>query len=166
MGTEAGGASSKTGRRTNQTGIAFARVWHHVDVAKEDRTLGRLASAIATTLMGKHKPVYHPSMDCGDYVVVTNCAQLQVTGNKLKQKNYWSHSNKPGQLKLTPMENMAENKGYHELLRRAVSGMLPKNRLRKLRLDRLKAFDDSEHPYKQNFVGRWQDKAKIKKLLE
>ncbi len=137
-----------------------------MDVAQDPRTLGRLASSIAVTLMGKHKPVYHPSMDCGDYVVVTNCTHLRTTGNKFQEKQYWSHSTKPGQLKLVPMERMAANKGFGELLRKAVSGMLPKNRLRKVRLERLKVFDDSENPYKQNFVAHWDQQPEVKRILE
>ena len=90
-------------QKLGHTGLAFARLWHHVDVAQDKRTLGRLASSIALTLMGKHKPVYHQSQDSGDYVVVTNCQQLRVTGKKFEQKTYWSHSQKPGHLKLTTM---------------------------------------------------------------
>ncbi|GMM34796.1 mitochondrial 54S ribosomal protein YmL23 [Saccharomycopsis crataegensis] len=154
--------SQKIGR----TGIAFARLWHSVDVAKDERTLGRLASSIATTLMGKHKPVYHPTIDCGDYVVVTNCNRLKVSGNKMQEKEYWSHSTKPGNLKLVTMEKMAADKGFGELLRKAVSGMLPKNKLRKVRLERLKLFDDSEHPYKQNFIAHWDQQAQVQKILQ
>lgn len=154
--------SQKIGR----TGLSFAKLWHHVDVAKEERTIGRLASQIAIVLMGKHKPVFHPSMDCGDYVVVTNCNMLQTTGKKMEQKEYWSHSRKPGQLKLVPMERMAANKGFGELLKKAVSGMLPKNRTRKVRLDRLKVFDGSDHPYKHNFTASWKEQAEVQKILE
>ena len=114
-------------QKLGHSGLAFARLWHHVDVAQDKRTLGRLASAIAMTLIGKHKPVYHQSQDSGDYVVVTNCQALRVTGKKLQQKHYWSHSGKPGHLKLTPMEKVIADKGYGETLKRAVSGMLPKN---------------------------------------
>lgn len=60
-------------QKVGHTGLAFARMWHHVDISKDKRTLGRVASQVALALMGKHKPVYHPSADCGDYVVVTNC---------------------------------------------------------------------------------------------
>lgn len=137
-------------QKLGHSGLAFARLWHHVDVAQDKRTLGRLASSIAMTLIGKHKPVYHQSQDSGDYVVVTNCQLLRVTGKKLQQKEYWSHSGKPGHLKLTPMEKVIADKGYGETLRRAVSGMLPKNKLREVRLQRLKVFDGSEHPYAHN----------------
>lgn len=140
-------------QKVGHTGLAFARMWHHVDLAKDKRTLGRVASQIALTLMGKHKPVFHPSSDCGDYVIVTNCQNIRVTGNKFTQKTYWSHTSRPGSLKLTTMDNLVANKGYSEVLKKAVSGMLPKNRLRKVRMARLKIFDGSEHPYKGNITA-------------
>ncbi|AQZ12468.1 MRPL23 (YOR150W) [Zygosaccharomyces parabailii] len=146
-------------QKLGHSGLAFARLWHHVDVAQDKRTLGRLASAIAMTLIGKHKPVYHQSQDSGDYVVVTNCQALRVTGKKLQQKHYWSHSGKPGHLKLTPMEKVIADKGYGETLKRAVSGMLPKNKLREVRLQRLKVFDGSEHPYAHNISALSLKKA-------
>lgn len=152
-----GGRQQRTPARMSQrigrTGISVARVWHHVDVAKDDRTLGRLASSIAITLVGKHKPTFDKTLDQGDYVVVTNCAQLKITGNKFEDKEYWRHSTKPGSLVLTPMKKMAQDKGFGELLKKAVSGMLPKNSYRKTRLARLKVFDGSENPYKQNIVA-------------
>lgn len=156
------GMSQKVGH----TSLAFARLWHHVDLAKDKRTLGRLASAIAITLIGKHKPVYHQSQDCGDYVVVTNCQSLRVTGKKFEQKKYWSHSTKPGHLKLTPMEKVVADKGYGEVLRRAVSGMLPKNKLRKPRLERLKVFDGADHPYKQNITAFAYEQPYVQAALE
>ncbi|EDO14839.1 hypothetical protein Kpol_364p11 [Vanderwaltozyma polyspora DSM 70294] len=140
-------------QKIGHSALSFARLWHHVDLAKDERTLGRLASSIAITLMGKHKPVYHPSDDCGDYVVVTNCQLLKVTGRKFDEKTYWSHSGKPGHLKLTPMNRLVENKGFNEALKKAVKGMLPRNKLRKVRLERLKVFDGSEHPYKNNITA-------------
>ncbi|AET39575.1 mitochondrial 54S ribosomal protein uL13m Ecym_4539 [Eremothecium cymbalariae DBVPG len=148
-------------QKLGHTGLAFARIWHHVDLAKDRRSLGRIASSIAVTLIGKHKPVYHPSMDCGDYVVVTNAQNIVVTGNKWQDKNYWSHSGKPGHLKLRSMETVVANKGYGEILKKAVSGMLPKNRLRKLRLARLKVYDGSEHPYKDNITAFVDDQVQV-----
>lgn len=153
-------------QKVGHTGLAFARLWHHVDLAADKRTLGRLASAIAITLIGKHKPVYHQSQDCGDYIVVTNCQRLRVTGKKMEQKTYWSHSQKPGHLKLTPMEKVVADKGYGEVLKKAVSGMLPKNKLRKTRLERLKVFDGSEHPYKQNITAFVYDQPYVLATLE
>ncbi len=102
--------------------------------------------------MGKHKPIFDPSSDCGDYVVVTNCAALYTTGRKKWQKNYYRHSTRPGSLKAVTMDVLMEKQGGGEVLRKAVSGMLPKNRLRDKRLARLKAFEGDAHPYKENLV--------------
>ena len=140
-------------QRIGITASALTRVWHHVDVAADNRSLGRLASSIAITLMGKHKPTYTPNRDHGDYVVVTNCAHLKVTGNKLKEKTYWSHTTRPGTLRLVPMERMIDNKGYGEIIKRAVKGMIPKNKHRLVRMDRLKLFDGDDHPYKDNLIA-------------
>lgn len=114
--------------------------------------LGRLASRIATLLMGKHKPIYDPSTDCGDYVVVTNCAALYTTGLKKWRKKYYRHNTRPGSLREVTMDVLMEKFGGSEVLKKAVSGMLPKNRLRKTRLARLKAFEGETHPYKENLV--------------
>lgn len=89
--------------------------------------------------MGKHKPIYDPSTDCGDYIVATNCSSLTVTGRKRTQKLYYSHSTRPGSLKSMSLDRMMEKWGGGEVLRRAVRGMLPKNRLRDVRLGRLKS---------------------------
>lgn len=88
--------------------------------------------------MGKHKPIFDPSTDCGDYVVATNCAHLHTTGKKMQRKKYYRHTTRPGSLQEITMERLMEKWGGAEILRRAVSGMLPKNRLRKERLARLK----------------------------
>ncbi|KAJ4305201.1 54S ribosomal protein L23, mitochondrial [Kalmusia sp. IMI 367209] len=135
-----------------KTRLAYARAWHHVDISSDPRALGRLASGIALTLMGKHKPIFDPSTDCGDYVVATNCAHIHVTGKKRQQKLYRTHTTRPGSLKEISMENLAAKWGGGEVLRRAVSGMLPKNRLRKGRLERLKTFEGTGNPYKENFL--------------
>lgn len=140
-------------QRIGISAAASTKVWHHLDVAGDTRTLGRLAASIAIALQGKHKPTYSPNRDPGDYVVVTNALHLQVTGNKLKEKTYWSHNTRPGSLKLIPMERVIANKGYSEILMRAVKGMIPKNKHRLARLDRLKVFDGDEHPYKQNLIA-------------
>lgn len=100
--------------------------------------------------MGKHKPIFDPSTDCGDYVVVTNCSQLHTTGKKRWQKTYYRHNTRPGSLKQISMDGLMEKLGGAEVLRKAVSGMLPKNRLRDDRLARLKAFEGDAHPYKGN----------------
>jgi large subunit ribosomal protein L13 len=102
--------------------------------------------------MGKHKPIWDPSSDCGDYVVVTDCAALHVTGRKMWQKTYYRHNTRPGSLKALTMDRLIERHGGAEVLRKAVSGMLPKNRLRDKRLARLKAFEGEAHPYKKNIM--------------
>ncbi|KAJ9134494.1 50S ribosomal protein l13 [Pleurostoma richardsiae] len=149
------------------TRLAYSRVWHHVSASTPHPTLstiksppsavtppslGRLASRIAVLLMGKHKPVWDPSTDCGDYVVVTNCAALHTTGNKKYRKMYYRHNTRPGSLRSVTMDVLMDKFGGAEVLRKAVSGMLPKNRLRDKRLARLKAFEGEAHPYKENLV--------------
>lgn len=152
-----------TARPLQQTKLAYSRVWHSISAAAPHQTLstqkgvtppslGRLASRIAVILMGKHKPIFDPSTDCGDYVVVTDCAALHVTGRKKWQKPYYRHTTRPGSLKTVTMDVLMEKHGGSEVLRKAVSGMLPKNRLRDKRLARLKAFEGSAHPYKQNLI--------------
>lgn len=150
-------------QRIGNTTLSLTKVWHHVDVASDPRTLGRLATAIATTLMGKHKPTYSPNRDHGDYVVVTNCSHLKLTGKKLQQKEYWSHTTRPGSLKLINMETIIADKGYSEILFRAVKGMIPRNQLKLGRLDRLKLFDGDNHPYKQNLIA-YADETPVVKL--
>lgn len=93
--------------------------------------------------MGKHKPIYDPSTDCGDYVVVAGCHDLKTTGNKRLQKKYYTHNTRPGSLKSMTMDQMFAKWGGGEVLRRAVKGMLPKNRLQEPRLARLKSESDS-----------------------
>ncbi|OIW34120.1 mitochondrial 54S ribosomal protein YmL23 [Coniochaeta ligniaria NRRL 30616] len=149
------------------TRLAYSRVWHHVSATTPHPTLstiksppeaitppslGRLASRIAMLLMGKHKPTWDPSTDCGDYVVVTNCAGLYTTGMKKYRKTYYRHNTRPGSLRSVTMDVLMAKHGGAEVLRKAVSGMLPKNRLRDKRLARMKAFEGDAHPYKQNIV--------------
>ncbi|TFK43998.1 50S ribosomal protein L13 [Crucibulum laeve] len=137
------------------TALAYARVWHHVDAS--DRVLGKLAERIALVLMGKHKPIYDPSVDCGDYVVVTNSRNIKVTGRKEDQLLFRKHSMFPGGLKETPY-TVVKEKNPDEIIRHAVSGMLPKNKLRDRRLERLKIFPS----YKMgkigaNIIRSWED---------
>ncbi|KAK4150543.1 ribosomal protein L13-domain-containing protein [Chaetomidium leptoderma] len=149
------------------TRLAYSRVWHHVSAstphtglstvksppeAVTPPSLGRLASRIATILMGKHKPIWDPSTDCGDYVVVTNCAALYTTGQKKFRKTYYRHNTRPGSLKTITMDVLMDKFGGSEVLRKAVSGMLPKNRLRDKRLARMKTFEGDAHPYKGNLI--------------
>lgn len=150
-----------------KAGLGLVRAWHHVDLSKDERTLGRLASSIAIALIGKHKPIVHETEDAGDYVVVSNCQYLKVTGRKLVEKTYWSHTTRPGSGKATPMEKVIDDYGYGEVVRRAVSRMLPKDRHRKARLQRLKVFDGSTHPYRGNIIA-WADETPLveKAILE
>jgi large subunit ribosomal protein L13 len=104
------------------------------------------------TLMGKNKPIWDPSTDCGDYVVAVGCSDLHTTGKKRQQKLYYTHTTRPGSLKSMSMDKMFEKWGGGEVLKRAVRGMLPKNRLRDKRLARLKVFEGTEHPYTDNIV--------------
>ncbi|OCK86241.1 ribosomal protein L13 [Lepidopterella palustris CBS 459.81] len=134
------------------TRLAYSRTWHLIDVGSDPRSLGRIASSIALALMGKHKPIYDPSTDCGDYVVAVGCHDLHTTGKKRFQKKYYTHTTRPGSLKEITMDRMFAKWGGAEVLRKAVSGMLPKNRLRKVRLARLKAFEGLAHPYKENVI--------------
>ncbi|KAL1986848.1 hypothetical protein VTN96DRAFT_5501 [Rasamsonia emersonii] len=135
-----------------KTRLAYSRVWHYIDVGSDPRSLGRIASRIAVFLMGKHKPIYDPSTDCGDYVVAVGCKDLRTTGKKRFQKKYYTHTTRPGSLKSMTMDKMFEKWGGGEVLRRAVRGMLPKNRLREKRLARLKTFEGLNHPYKENII--------------
>lgn len=141
---------------SQQTSLAFARTWH--SVSAKDRVLGPLAVNIAKLLMGKHKPIYDQSKDLGDYVVVTNAKQVVVTGRKADQRVYRHHTMFPGGLKEIKYKEMMEKKP-EEIIRKAVSGMLPKNTLRDRRLERLKVFEGEEHPYKQNVLVRYAAEA-------
>ena len=120
------------------------RNWHIVDAT--DKILGRLASKIAVVLIGKHKPQYTPHVDCGDYVVILNADKFRVTGGKMRGKIYHTHSFYPGGLKSINLETMMK-KHPERVINHAVSGMLPKNRLRARRLKRLKIYMDSNHPH-------------------
>ncbi len=118
--------------------------WYLVDA--EGKTLGRLASEIAKILMGKHKPQYSPNMVLGDFVVVINADKIKVTGKKLTQKIYYRHSGYLGNLKAIPLKLMLE-KHPERVIQLAVRGMLPKNKLRKRMMKRLKVYRGPEHPH-------------------
>ncbi|RMZ91116.1 hypothetical protein DV736_g1641, partial [Chaetothyriales sp. CBS 134916] len=135
-----------------KTRLAYSRTWHYIDVGSDRRSLGRIASSIATFLMGKNKPIWDPSTDCGDYVVAVGCHDLHTTGKKRFQKQYYTHTTRPGSLKQMSMDRMFAKWGGGEVLKRAVRGMLPKNRLRDKRLARLKCFETMAHPYGKNIV--------------
>jgi large subunit ribosomal protein L13 len=120
------------------------RDWYVVDAT--GKTLGRLASEIAKILMGKHKPTYTPHVDNGDFVVVVNAEKIFVTGKKLDKKIYYKHTGYMGHLKETTLKEMLQKKP-EEVIKLAVRGMLPKNKLRKRRMKRLKVYAGPNHPH-------------------
>lgn len=120
------------------------RNWYVVDASGQ--TLGRLASEIAQVVRGKHKPVYSPSIDVGDYVIVVNAERVHVTGHKLDQKIYYRHSGYPGGLKEVPLRRMLEEHPTR-VITRAVKGMLPKSRLGRKMLKKLKVYAGPDHPH-------------------
>ena len=119
--------------------------WLLVDAA--DKILGRLASQIAIRLRGKHKAIYTPHVDTGDFVVVINAEKIALTGNKLADKTYYSHSGFPGGIKSVTAGKLLEKKP-EELLKTAVKGMLPKNKLARHMLSKLKIYSGTAHPHK------------------
>jgi len=118
--------------------------WFVVDL--EGETLGRAASRIATVLRGKHKPIYTPHVDTGDFVIVVNAEKLTLTGNKMAQKVYYRHSGYPGGIKQITAEKLLE-KRPEDLVKKAVQGMLPKNKLGRQMLRKLKIYAGGEHPH-------------------
>ncbi len=116
--------------------------WYVIDA--EGKVLGRLATEIARRLRGKHKPVYTPYVDTGDFVIVVNAGKVKLTGKKLTDKIYYHHSGYPGGLKETPAGKMLQEKPG-EVLRLAVRGMLPKNSLGRAMLKKLKIYSGSDH---------------------
>ncbi|MGI8421527.1 MAG: 50S ribosomal protein L13 [Gaiellaceae bacterium] len=122
----------------------ISRDWYIVDA--EGKTLGRLATQIADTLRGKRKPVYTPHIDTGDFVVVVNAEKVAATGQKLDQKRYYRHSGYPGGLKSRTLREQLDRQPA-EVLRKAVKGMLPRNRLSRAQLTKLKIYAGPEHPH-------------------
>ena len=122
----------------------ITREWYLVDA--DGQTLGRLATTIADTLRGKRKPVFTPHVDTGDFVVVVNAEKVAVTGNKLDDKMYYRHSGYPGGLKSRPLREQLERQPT-EVLRKAVKGMLPRNKLAARQLVKLKIYAGPDHPH-------------------
>ncbi|HIQ12421.1 MAG TPA: 50S ribosomal protein L13 [Caldilineales bacterium] len=120
------------------------RTWYVVDA--EGKTLGRLAAEIAKILRGKHKPIYTPHVDTGDYVIVVNADKVRVTGNRLDQKIYYRHSGYIGGLKAVPLRRMLETHP-ERVIEHAVKGMLPKNRLGRKVYKKLKVYASPDHPH-------------------
>lgn len=120
------------------------RDWYVVDAA--GKTLGRLATEIASRLRGKHKPEYTPHVDTGDYIVVVNAGKITVTGNKPLQKIYWRHSEFPGGIRGITFEKLVAKKP-EDVIEIAVKGMLPKGPLGRAMLSKLKVYGGAEHPH-------------------
>jgi large subunit ribosomal protein L13 len=120
------------------------REWYVVDA--EGQTLGRLAARIAPILKGKHKPIYTPHLDCGDFVIIVNADKVRVTGRKLDQKFYHHHSGYPGGLKSI---NLRDQLARHpeRVLQAAIRGMLPKNKLGRRMIKKLKVYAGDSHPH-------------------
>jgi len=118
--------------------------WYLIDA--KDQVMGRLATRIANILRGKDKPLFSPHMDCGDFVVVINADQVKLTSTKRYTKKYYSHSGFPGGLKEATADELFE-KHPTKPLELAVRGMLPKNRLRKHFMTKLKLYTGEEHPH-------------------
>lgn len=120
------------------------REWFLVDA--DSKVLGRVATEIANILRGKKKPTYTPSVDTGDFVIVVNAEKIALTGNKMADKIYYSHSGFPGGLKEITAGKLLEKKP-EEVIRKAVKGMLPKNKLARHMLKKLKVYAGGEHPH-------------------
>ena len=120
------------------------RAWYVVDA--EGQTLGRLASNVASILKGKHKPIYSPAVDCGDFVIVLNADKITVTGRRLEQKKYYRHSLYIGGLKEVSLRDQLQQHP-DRVIESAVRGMLPKNALGRKMFKKLKVYAGSEHPH-------------------
>jgi large subunit ribosomal protein L13 len=118
--------------------------WHVVDA--DGKVLGRLAAKIATVLTGKNKPIFTPHVDTGDFVIVLNAGKVRLTGRKPEQKRYWRYSGYPGGLHSRSFEEVRKAKP-ERIIREAVYGMLPKNRLAAPRMRKLKVYPGAEHPH-------------------
>jgi large subunit ribosomal protein L13 len=120
------------------------RDWYVVDA--EGKTLGRLATQIADVLRGKRKPTYTPHIDVGDFVIVVNAEKVAVTGNKREDKRYWRHSGYPGGIRFRTLGDLLA-RHPEDVIRKAVKGMLPRNRLARQQLRKLKIYAGPEHPH-------------------
>ena len=120
------------------------RDWYVVDA--EGQTLGRLASRIAPIIRGKHKPIYTPHLDCGDFVIIVNAEKVRVTGRKLDQKLYHRHSGYPGGLKSISLRDQLD-KHPERVLQAAIKGMLPKTKLGRQMIKKLKVYAGDSHPH-------------------
>jgi len=131
--------------RTHSTTLSeVERKWWVIDA--DGKSFGRVASEVAILLMGKHKPIYSPHLDVGDYVIIVNASKIKITGQKLRQKIYYRHSNYPGGLKSLSLGEMME-KHPTRAIEYAVKGMLPHNRLGHAMFKKLKVYAGSDHPH-------------------
>ncbi len=120
------------------------REWHLIDAS--GKTLGRLATKVAQLLMGKHKPIFSPHLDTGDFVVVINADKVRVTGNKARQKLYYRHSGYPGGFRSVTLEELAQA-SPSKVIEHAVKGMLPHTRLGAIMIKKLKVYAGDAHPH-------------------
>jgi large subunit ribosomal protein L13 len=136
------------------------RAWWVVDAS--DKPLGRLASEIASVLRGKHKAIFTPHVDTGDFVVVVNCAKVKLTGQKLDKKHYYHHSGSPGGIRKESYRHLLVRKPEFAI-EKAVKGMLPKNVLGRQILTKLKVYPTPDHPHAaqkpQPFVTKFDEKT-------
>ena len=123
---------------------SVTREWYVVDAT--DKTLGRLSTEIANRLRGKHKPEFTPHVDTGDYIVVVNAEKVKVTGNKTTDKVYHHHTGYPGGIKSITFDKLID-KAPERIIEKAVSGMMPKNKLSQSMMTKLKIYAGSEHPH-------------------
>jgi large subunit ribosomal protein L13 len=126
--------------------VKAAREWFEVDAT--GATLGRLATAIAAVLRGKHKPTFSPHLDNGDFVIVTNCERVVVTGKKLDTVRYYRHSRYPGGLKSRSMREQLASSQPDKVIFEAVKGMMPKTKLGRAQMKKLRIYAGNEHPHK------------------
>ena len=131
-------------RKEQVTSGEIDQKWYVVDA--EDLVLGRLATRLATVLRGKHKPIYTPHVDVGDFVIVINAEKVALTGRKLQAKEYYHHTGYIGGIKSTSIERMFKTKPT-EVVRHAVKGMMPKNRLGRAQFSKLKIYAGPDHPH-------------------
>jgi len=132
------------------------RKWYIVDAT--DKTLGRLATEVATLLRGKHKPIFTPHVDTGDHVIVINAEKVRLTGKKLTQKKYYHHSRFPGGLKETTYQTLLQ-KNPEKVIEIAVRGMIPHNRLGRQVIKKLKVYRGPNHPHQAQKPEVWEFEA-------
>ena len=132
------------------------RKWYVIDAA--DKTLGRLATEIATILRGKHKPIYTPFVDTGDHVIVINAEKIRLTGNKLKDKKFRYHTGYPGGLKSIDYRTLMQNRP-ERVVEIAVKGMIPHNRLGRQMIKKLKVYRGPNHPHQAQKPEIWETRG-------